>query len=365
MNPVPNTMTAVLLTGHGGFEKLEYRESVPVPSPADDEVLIQVLACGINNTDINTRTGWYSKSVTTQTSDGARKGIDAFEDEDGSWSGIPLSFPIIQGADVCGRIVNVGKDIDPARTGQRVIVAAMQPHPSATPWSCITMGSEINGGFAQYVTVRSNAAYSINSNWTDVELASIPCSWSTAENMLHRSKAGQGDKILITGGSGGVGSAAIQLARRRGARVCAIAGKSKKEQVLSLGADRVIHRDEDLVAALGKESVDLVCDLVAGPQWPQLMEVLKRGGRYAVSGAIAGPLVQLDVRTLYLKDLTFIGCTFQEPRVFENLVSYIENDEIRPVVAQTYPLKEIVTAQTDFLAKSHTGKLVLIPPHAV
>src|SRR5262249_41675282 len=108
--------------------------------------------------------------------------------------------------------------------------------------------------------------------------------------------------------------------------------------------------------------VDVVVDVVAGPQWPELGEVLRRGGRYAVAGAIAGPIVELDVRTLYLKDLTFLGCTFQEDEVFENLISYIEGNEIRPVVAKTYLLKDIVRAQEDFLAKRFTGKLVLIPP---
>jgi NADPH:quinone reductase-like Zn-dependent oxidoreductase len=132
--------------------------------------------------------------------------------------------------------------------------------------------------------------------------------------------------------------------------------------VQALGADRVIPRGESVLNHLGCNAADVVIDVVAGPQWPELLEVLRRGGRYAVAGAIAGPLVQLDVRTLYLKDLSFFGCTFQEDTVFENLVSYIERGEIRPIVAKTYPLKDIVKAQEDFLSKRFTGKLVLIPP---
>ncbi len=359
---IPRTMTAVVLTGHGGFDKLEYRQDVAVPVPANDEVLIQVRACGINNTDINTRIGWYARSVTTATDDGARDGFDKLESGSGAWSGEPLAFPLIQGADVCGRIVGIGQQVDPARLGERVIVAPMQPHPSGEPWCCITMGSEINGGFAQYVAVRASAAYRVKSDWSDIELASIPCAWSTAENMLQRADVSRQDRVLITGASGGVGSAAVQLAKRRGAAVIAVAGKTKSEQVRNLGADRIVARETDLLEALGREKVDVVCDLVAGPQWPQLLDVLKKGGRYTVAGAIAGPVVALDVRTLYIKDLTFLGCTFQDPVVFENLVIYIENNEIRPVVARTYPLHEIVRAQTDFLAKNHIGKLVLIPP---
>ena len=131
---------------------------------------------------------------------------------------------------------------------------------------------------------------------------------------------------------------------------------------MALGADHVIPRGGSFGVALGADAVDVVIDLVAGPQWPELLHVLRRGGRYAVSGAIAGPMVELDVRTLYLKDLTFFGCTFQDDIVFENLVSYVERGEIRPAVAKTYPLEDIAKAQEAFLAKQFTGKLVLVPP---
>ena len=192
-------------------------------------------------------------------------------------------------------------------------------------------------------------------------MASIPCAYSTAENLLHRSNVGA-EKVLITGASGGVGSAAVQLAKRRGATVIAVSSSSKADQVLSIGADKVIDRNSDFVEELGADSVDVVIDLVAGDKWPSLLNVLKRGGRYATAGAIAGPIVELDVRTLYLKDLSLIGCTFQEEVVFTNLISYIERDEIKPLVSQTYPLSEIGQAQTDFLDKKFMGKLVLIPP---
>jgi len=92
------------------------------------------------------------------------------------------------------------------------------------------------------------------------------------------------------------------------------------------------------------------------------LNVLRLGGRYAVAGAIAGPICELDLRTVYLKDITLYGCTFQDDAVFENLIRYIQTDEIRPVVAKTYPLAEIAAAQAAFLTKSHTGKIALIPP---
>ena len=151
-------------------------------------------------------------------------------------------------------------------------------------------------------------------------LASFPCSYSTAENLLTRASVKAGDRVLVTGASGGVGSAAVQLAKARGAYVMALTSPSKSDAVSDLGADEVLLRETDLVEALGVNGIDVVVDLVAGDKWPQYLEVLCPGGRYAVAGAIAGPLVELDVRTLYLKDLSLFGCTVLGPDVFKNLI---------------------------------------------
>lgn len=358
---IPDTMTAVVLTGHGGFEKLEYRDDVPVPVPGPGEVLIQVGAAGINNTDINTRIAWYSKKVTGDTNSGGETGFVAADDSDGNWSGEPLAFPRIQGADCCGRIVATGSQVDSQRIGERVLVRPIQTTGAGTrPYACRTFGSECDGGFAQYTRAHSIDALTIESDLSDIELASFPCAYTTAEGMLERASV-QSETVLITGASGGVGSAAVQLAKRRGAKVVAIAAGEKADGVRALGADIVIGRGSDLVKGLGRDSIDVVVDLVAGPQWSQLLEVLKRGGRYVTAGAIAGPIVELDVRTLYLKDLSFFGCTYQDNEIFENLVRYIQNGEIQPVVSSSYPLNQIVQAQQEFIAKKHTGKLVLVP----
>ena len=117
--PIPQSMTAVLLTGHGGTEMLDYRDDVPVPAPGPDEVLIKVSAAGVNNTDINTRIGWYSKKVTDATNEGGSDGFDEVDDDDATWSGTPMAFPRIQGADCCGNIVAVGDNVDTSKVGQR------------------------------------------------------------------------------------------------------------------------------------------------------------------------------------------------------------------------------------------------------
>ena len=124
------------------------------------------------------------------------------------------------------------------------------------------------------------------------------------------------------------------------------------------GVDGKLLRLGTEVAALD-DHFDAVVDVVGGAQFGAILNVLKRGGRYGVAGAIAGPVVDLDLRTLYLKDLTLIGCTVLEPEVFGNLIRYIEGGEIKPLVAQTFPLFEIVAAQEAFLTKGHVGKIVL------
>ena len=348
-------MRAVLLTGHGGYEKLELRDDVPVPKPGVDDVLIRVGAAGVNNTDINTRIGWYSKSVAEATETGAAEGLEGAGDD--GWSGAAFQFPRIQGADACGRIVAVGDNVDPARIGERVLVEPV--FRGASRYDILYFGSEVDGGFADYACVPSVHAHRVVSSLSDIELASFPCAYGTAENILTRINLQAGERVLITGASGGVGSAAVQLAKRRGAEVIAMAADSKADSVRALGASQVIPRDANLVSLFGQEYFDAAVDIVGGAQFGEILNVLKRGGRYGVSGAISGPVVDLDLRTLYLKDLRLIGCTVLEPEVFANLVSYIEHGEIRPVVAATYDLSDIVKAQEAFLTKQHVGKIVL------
>lgn len=339
-------MKGVALTGHGDFDKLEYQTDIPVPRPGNNQVLINVAAAGVNNTDINTRTAWYSKA-------------DAGSD-DASWSGNALSFPRIQGADVCGEIVAVGAGVNKERIGERVLVEPCireyNGNELASPWY---FGSECDGGFAEYTTVSSRHAYKIVSPLTDIELASFPCSYSTAENLLTKSDVKSGETVLVTGASGGVGSAAVQLAKARGATIIAVTSSSKSSALLELGASTTIQRNESVVDILGNNSVDVVIDLVAGSHWSELLDVLKQGGRYAVAGAIAGPIVELDIRTLYLKDLSFFGCTVLEPNVFHNLIRYIESSAIKPLVANYFPLENIAKAQQVFLQKEYVGKIVL------
>src|SRR5690606_15507710 len=161
---------------------------------------------------------------------------------------------------------------------------------------------------------------------------------------------------------GGVGLAAVQLARRRGASVIGICAAAKAQAVRQAGADQILDRSQHPVEVLGQRSVDVVLDVVGGDGVSDLLTTLKLGGRYVVAGAIGGPLTRVDLRTVYLKDLSLLGCTFQDDEVFTNLVQYIERNEIAPLVSKTYALQDMRNAQQDFIAKKYPGKLVVIPP---
>ena len=365
MSSIPQTMKAIVLTGHGGLDKLEYHEDWPVPKPAPHEVLVKVHACGLNNTDVNTRSGWYSKAVSEATTGG---GYEEVNEDDPTWGAAPLTFPRIQGADMVGTVVAVGEGADASLIGKRVMNDGWIRHWD-NPKEIVGVGyfgSERDGGYAEYTTVHQQQILPVESDLSAAELATFSCSYTTAENLLNRVNCGPNDTVLITGASGGVGSALIQLAKRRGANTVAMASEAKHPDVAKLEPTAILPRSpEDLAGALeaatGSREVTIVADIAGGSYFPTVIDVLARGGRYGTSGAIAGPIVDLDLRTLYLRDLTFHGCTVTSLNVFPDLISYIERGEIKPMLAATYPLKEFHAAQQAFIDKKHTGNIVVIP----
>ncbi len=360
---IPKTRNAFVLTGHGGLEKLEWHDDWPMPEVGPKEVLIKVAACGLNNTDVNTRSGWYSKAVTEATTG---SGYETVNEEDPTWGGAPITFPRIQGADVAGTVVAVGTEVEDDVIGKRVITDNW-----IRDWdnpmdknSTGYFGSECDGGYTQYTTIDHRNIGVVDCDLSDAELATFSCSYTTAEGMLSRAQVTVDDTVLITGASGGVGSALIQLAKRRGATVVAMASEAKHDHLKSLGADALLPRSPDnlkeaLQNAIGQDTVSVVADIVGGDSFPVLIDALSRGGRFTCSGAIAGPIVDLDLRTLYLMDLTFTGSTVVDLHVFKDVIRYIENGEVKPLLAASYPLSELHAAQQAFIDKEHVGNIVV------
>lgn len=347
-------MNAVLLTGHGGPEKLVYTQ-VEKPTPQPTEVLIQVGACSVNNTDINTRTGWYTAEQEFQEvlEDRASTEVDSST----TWGGVVIKFPRIQGADIVGEVVAVGDSVDPSLLHQRVMVDPWVRDPLGGDDRYV--GSELDGGFAEYAVIPVTNVYPIHSPLSDAELAGFPCSYSTAENMLVKGRVSGEDTVMIMGASGGVGSALIQLCKLRGAKVIAIASSSKHEFVREMGADWVYERGPNLVESLGQHQITVYLDTVGGEYFAPLLKQLQVKGRYVSCGAIAGPMVPFDLRDLIYKDLELIGATRMEPSVFQNLVNYINENRLKPVLSKTFPLAEIKAAQEYFQRKSFCGKVAI------
>ncbi|MGK9166967.1 alcohol dehydrogenase family protein [Inquilinus limosus] len=354
---IPATMRAVVLTGHGGPEKLVYRDDVPVPKPAEGEVLIEVTACGMNNTDVWVREGAY--------------GTEADPTAVSSWRGrgdrSTLTFPRIQGTDTVGRIVAVGPGVPAARIGERVMVDFSIYNRDDDSLADIDyMGHGRDGGYAEYMALPADHAHRVNTPMTDVELATFCCAYLTGEHMLDRARVAAGERVLVTGASGGVGSGIVQLCRARGAIPYAVVGRGKEEAVLAIGAEAVVTRDAgDLFSAVERATkgrpIDVVADLVGGAMFNDLLRILRPEGRYTTAGAIAGPVVQLDLRTMYLKHLELHGSSQGTRGAFRRLVRYIEEGKLKPLVGGVYRLSDFRRAQADFMAKGFVGKLVVVP----
>ena len=348
-------MKAIVLTGHGGMEMLEYREDFPCPLPGEGEVLIEVHACGMNNTDVWVREGAYGTQEDPSAVSTWRRGQST------------LTFPRIQGADTVGKIVEVGKGANKSLINKRVMVDFSIYNSNTDSLADIDyIGHGRDGGYAEYCVVPVENAHIIDTDMSDAELATFCCAYLTAEHMLNRAHVAKNERVLITGASGGVGSALIQLCRIRGAIPFAIAGAGKESAVKNIGAEAVITRQTDNLSdavniATNSQSIDVIADLAAGPMFRDLLNILRPEGRYITAGAIAGPVVELDLRTMYLKHLELHGSSQGTRKEFRDLVTYIENGKLKALLHATYPLSEFHKAQTDFINKNFIGKLVAMP----
>jgi NADPH:quinone reductase-like Zn-dependent oxidoreductase len=351
----PKTMAAVQLVGHGGLDKLVYSENVPVPVAAAGEVLIAVTACGMNNTDVWVREGAYG----TEEDAGA---VSSWRRQEPT-----LTFPRIQGTDIVGNIAAVGEGVSQERIGQRVMVDFSIYNRDDDSLADIDyIGHGRDGGYAEYVTVPAENAHAVDTGMSDVELATFCCAYLTGEQMLERAGLKAGERILVTGASGGVGSGIVQLAQARGAIPYALVGPGKEQALMDIGAQAVITRGTgDLVAAVnsatGGKPIDVVADLVGGAMFNDLLRILRAEGRYTTAGASGGPVVQLDLRTMYLKQLALHGSSQGTRGDFRRILRYIKEGKIKPLVGGVYRLSQFHKAQTDFTAKGFVGKLVVVP----
>ncbi|MGB0114490.1 MAG: zinc-binding dehydrogenase [Ilumatobacteraceae bacterium] len=340
----PPTMTAAVTTGHGGPDKIDVRHDHPRPSIGPGDALVRVTAAAINNTDIWSREGRY----------GTAQDPDAVV----GWRGVPLDFPLVQGMDIAGEVVEIGADVDPQWHSRRVIIDPAIEYRGDFPTEIV--GSEANGGFAQYFACPQRQLADVTgSPLTDAQLACLPTAYGTALGMLNRAACAAGERVLVTGASGGVGLAAVQLLASRGCHVVARTSAPHRALVAASGAVEVSTRGVDDLSTLAE--VDAIVDVVGGDEFGTAIDRLRPGGRLVTAGAIAGPVVSIDLRRLYLQQRTLIGSTMHTPADFAQLAAIAVDGSISPLVAWTHPLEQIAAAQRDFLAGDFVGKLVLAP----
>ncbi|MGB5953574.1 MAG: zinc-binding dehydrogenase [Ornithinimicrobium sp.] len=349
---MPTTTTAAVLLRHGGPEVLVIDDEWQVRDPEPDEVLLQVRAAGVNNTDIWTREGAY--------------GLPG--DPDAKSGGLgPIDFPRVQGGDVCGVVISVGSESDRQWVGRRVIVdpaAYGSQHRDAMPIGY--QGSEYDGGFSGYLVVRADHVHDVSeSPLSDEELAALPVAYGTATRMLRRADVAPEMTVVVTGASGGVGIALIQLAADMGAKVIGVTTIAKREEVASAGADHTVCRDDgdvaDAIREIAPDGVDVVADVVGGPAMADVLPLVVDDGCWVIAGAIAGPVVEFDLRRLYLHSVRMVGSSMHTPADFAALADHARQGTIKPPIAGRYALRDIADAQEAFTASSHVGKIVLIP----
>ena len=365
---IPKTMKAMLLTGHGGVEKLEYTTDVPTPTPGTGEVLVQVTATAKNNTDRKAREGLYP------TKD--KGDVTSFQ-----MGGSPtLAFPRVQGADVVGRIVAVGQGVDETRVGQRGLLdfnlyADDRRDINLTP---DYYGHGADGGFAEYIAVPSDQFHHVeNAGLADAELAAMGmCSYQTALHMLTSARVKAGEHILVTGASGGVGTALIQLCRIMGAIPYALSQRDKADPLLKLGAEAVLDRSDmdnftDQVRSVtGGRPIDAVMDLAGGEMTDQFIDTMifdmnSRDDypRLSIAGASAGNVSEIMWTRIYLYQVQVFGVSHGTREEAEQLVAWIRSGQLKPVLHAAFRLSELHEAERYFVNRNsnYLGKIVIVP----
>lgn len=338
-------MKAAIFHEHGGPEVVRI-EDVPVPEPGPGEVRIRVVAAALNHLDL-----WVRRGLPIET-----------------------TMPHIGGSDVAGIVDGLGPDVDEALVGTRVVL-----DPSLSCGRCAAcargeeplceryriLGEHTQGGFAEFVTVPAINLYRLPDAASLEAAAAVPLAFLTAwRALIGRAGLRPAESVLITGASGGVASAAIRIARARGARVFAVTSTPSVERVRELGADFVYDRtQEDFSRAVwrdtGKRGVAVVLDSVGEAMWEGCLRALGRGGRLVTCGATTGHDGRIDLRHVFWKQLSILGSTMANRREFVAAMDAVFKGGLEPVIDVVWPLEKAREAHARLEAGEGVGKIVL------
>ncbi|WP_027967501.1 alcohol dehydrogenase catalytic domain-containing protein [Halomonas halocynthiae] len=364
----PPHMAAMLLTGHGDIDQLVYQQDVPTPTPATGEVLVKVTATAKNNTDRKAREGLYPTKDKNDVASFAMGGTPT------------LTFPRIQGADVVGRVVAVGRDVDISRIGERGLLdfnlyGSQRRDLNLTP---DYYGHGADGGFAEYIAVPSDQFHHIaNPDLADAELAAMGmCSYQTAYHMMTSASISAGEHVLVTGASGGVGTALIQLCRIVGAIPYALSQGDKADALFALGAEAVLDRadmhnfTEQVKAVTGGAPIDAVMDLAGGKMTDLFIDTMifdmnarQSYPRLSIAGASAGNVSEIMWTRIYLYQVQLFGVSHGTREEAEQLMEWIRQGRLKPVLHAAFRLSELHQAERYFVNRgtNYLGKIVIVP----
>jgi NADPH2:quinone reductase len=330
MPTLPAEMTAIAIRAPGGPDVL-VPERRPLPRPADGEVLVRVAAAGVNRPDVMQRQGLYPP---------------------------PKGATDIPGLEIAGEVVALGAGVERWKLGDEV------------------MALVVGGGYAEYCPAHESHALPLPRGMTPIEAAAIPETFFTVwHNAFERGRLQAGETLLVHGGSSGIGTAAIQLAKAFGARVVTTAGSAEKcDACRRLGADVAVnYRTEDFVAATkaatGGKGAEVVLDMVGGDYIERNYEAAAVEGRVVQIAFQGSPKATVDFRRIMLKRLTHTGSTLRARSVpdkgalaravEQHVLPLIAAGKVRPVVDSTFPLAQAASAHARMEASSHIGKIVL------
>jgi alcohol dehydrogenase len=335
------TMKALVLRKHGGLDQLDIVSDYPVPSAVAGHVVIRVHAASFNYHDVFTVRGM---------------------------PGIKVPLPIILGLDMAGEIIELGSDVNGWNVGDRVLVNPLNKKKGL-------MGEMLDGGMAEYCEVAADQLIAMPAGVSFEEAAALPVAYGTAHRMLiTHATVKSGDRVLILGASGGVGTGCVILAKHLGASVIACTSSAEKMQRLKqLGADEVINVSETdfskwAVEKYGKPQrrsyeggVDVVINFTGGETWHPSLRCLKRGGRLLVCGATAGYDPKEDLRYIWSFELKIIGSNSFYDDDLQALMRLIANGKMRPVIDKVLPLDQAREGLRLIQDREVIGKVVVAP----
>src|SRR4029453_15764886 len=334
-------MKARLLRKHGGLEELEVVSDYPVPAAADGHVVIRVRASSFNYHDVFTVRGM---------------------------PGIKVPLPVVFGLDMAGEIAEVGQGVAGWKVGDRVLVNPLNKKKGL-------MGEMLDGGMAEYCLVAADQLGGMPAGVSFEDAAALPVAYGTAHRMLiTHDTVKRGDRVLVLGASGGVGTGCVILAKLLGAEVIACASSEDKlRRLKELGADEVVDYSKTdwskwAVEKYGKPQrrtyeggVDVGVNFTGGDTWVPSLRCLKRGGKLLVCGATAGYDPKEDLRYIWSFEIEIIGSNSFYDDDLQALMHFIQQGTMKPIIDKALPLKQAVEGLRMIESREVFGKIVVTP----